>query len=272
MKLIWIGIIVAIFCVSGFAQDNKIKAGFILHKAQQELFKDTVSADRILVESSSRYSVRKKKLKPGIIPSYEYRTKLWIQKPDGIKMKTLTNYPGGDSQLTENTVFKQTVVASIKVKGSNDNGFSEAFLQEPGDSKQNEERLLKKVKYEAFSLGFPVLLFSNEELNFEYSGVAKSGDQNADVLTTSIAAIYKIKLFFDQKNRQLLLMSAKFVEPKTGEEIEHKYFFSDYKQVNGVNFAHKIIIHENGEIIEERDIKAIELNPKLESNFFAVTK
>jgi hypothetical protein len=67
-------------------------------------------------------------------------------------------------------------------------------------------------------------------------------------------------------------MSASFADPKTGEEVEHKYFFSDYKEENGVNFAHKIIIHENGEIIEERDIKAIELNPKVEPNFFAMTK
>ncbi|HEX8637366.1 MAG TPA: hypothetical protein VF692_04840, partial [Pyrinomonadaceae bacterium] len=161
---------------------------------------------------------------------------------------------------------------SIKVKGPGDNGFQSILLRERGDPKRNEQILLQKTKYEAFSLGFPVLLFSGDELNFEYAGVARSGDQNADVLTTSVADSYRIKLFFDQKSRQLLLMSARFLEPKTGEEIEHKYFFSDYKKENGINFAHKIIIHENGEIIEERDIKAVEINPKLESNFFAVTK
>ena len=141
-------------------------------------------------------------------------------------------------------------------------------MQEPGDVKRNEEISLQKAKYEAFSFSFPVLLFFNEDLNFEYSGVAKSGDQTADVLETSTAEGYKVKLFFDQETRLLLLMTAGFVEPKTGEQIEHKYFFSDYKEENGVNFAHKVIVHENGEIIEERDVKAIELNSKLESNFF----
>jgi hypothetical protein len=272
MKMIWLSITIACCCVLGFAQDNKIKAGFILHKAKQESFKNTDSIDRIFVESASRYTVRKAKLKPGIIPSYEYRTKLWMQKPNGIKLKTLTNYPGGDSQLTEDTIFGQAIQKSIKVKGPSDNGFSPVLLQERGDAKRNEQILLQKTKYEAFSRSFPVLLFSNEELSFEYSGVAKSGNQNADVLATSIADIYKIKLFFDQKTHQLLLMSASFADPKTGEEVEHKYFFSDYKEENGVNFAHKIIIHENGEIIEERDIKAIELNPKVEPNFFAMTK
>lgn len=272
MKWLRIGIIIACFCVAGFAQDSKTKAGFILLKAKQESFKNTDLTERIFIESSSRYSLRKTKLKPGMISSYEYRIELWVQKPDGIKLKTLTNYPGGDSQLTENTVFGQVIRNSIKIKGSSDKGFSPILLKERGDPKRNEEILLQKTKYEAFSLGFPVFLFPSEKLSFEYLGVAKSGDQNADVLATSIADNYKIKLFFDQKTRRLLLMSARFVEPKTGEEIEHKYFFSDYKEENGINFAHKVMIHENGEIIEERDIKKVELNPKLESKFFEVKK
>jgi len=268
MKWIWIVTIIVCCCVLGFAQDNKIKAGFILFKAKQESHKNTGSIDRIFVESASRYNVRKEKLKPGIIPSYEYKTELWVQKPNRIKLKTLTNYPGGSSQLTEKTIFEQTAKTSTMVKNPSDNGFSPFILQERGDPKRNEEILLQKVKYEAFSLSFPIFLFSDENLSFEYLGVAKSGEQNADILATSIADNYKIKLFFDQKTRQLLLMSTRFVEPKTGEEIEHKYFFSEYKEENGINFAHKVIIHENGEIIEERDIKRIELNPKLESNFF----
>lgn len=272
MKKIWIGIIIAWFCVSGFAQDSKIKAGFILNKANQELRKNNDLIQRIFIESSSRYTVRKEKLKPGIIPSYEYVTKLWIEKPNQIKSETLTNYPNGAFQLTEKTASGQSAQTSIKAKNPGDKGFSPLFLREPGDPKRNKEILLNTLKYDAFCLSFPLSLFPSENLNFEYSGVAKSGDQTADVLETSVADTYKIKLFFDQKTSQLLLMSAKFNEPKTGEEIERKYFFSDYKVENGINFAHKVIIHENGEIIEERDIKKVELNPKLESKFFEVKK
>ena len=102
--------------------------------------------------------------------------------------------------------------------------------------------------------------------------MAKADDQSADILVTSIENNYRIKLYFDQKTHQLLLMSIKFTEPKTNEDIEQKYFFSDYKEVNGLSFAHKVIIHENGEIVEERDIKTIEINPKVESDFFEIKK
>lgn len=272
MRAVWIGIIIVCLCMAGAAQDNKVKAGFILVQAKQASFKNTDSVERIFVESASRYSVRKPKLKEGVVPSYDYRTKLWIQNPNRIKLKMLFNYPGGASQLTETTAFEQAAQSSIKLKSVNDKGFSPFFLQEKGDPKKNEEVLLQKTKYEAFTIGFPIFLFADEDLNFEYLGTAKSGDQNAHVLATSIAGVYRIKLFFDQKTRQLLLMSADFTEPKTGEEIQQKYFFSDYREENGINFAHKVIVHENGEIVEERDIKAIELNPELQADFFALKK
>ena len=132
MKIFWLGIIIACCCVLGFAQDNKIKAGFVLFQAKLKTCKNINSVDRIFVETSSKYTMRKAKLKPGIIPSSEYTTKLWIQKPDGIKMKTLTNYPGNSAQLTEKTLSKQAIRTSIKVKGPNDNGFTEFFFARAG--------------------------------------------------------------------------------------------------------------------------------------------
>lgn len=272
MRWIWTGVIIACCCVSGFTQDNKIKAGFILFEAKQKLMKNTKPVERIFIESSSRYTVRKVKLKPGIIPSYEYKTELWIKNPEMMKLKTLTTYPGGAAQLTEKKISGQTIQNSIKIKDPNDTGFSPILLQERGDPKRNEEISLQKARYEAFILSFPVFLFSGEDFTFDYAGVAKSGNQKADVVTTSIADSYQIKLFFDQETHRLLLVNAKFVDPKTNEDIEHKYFFSDYREENGITFAHKVIIHENGEIIEERDIKKIELNPSVEDDFFEIAK
>ena len=272
MKVIWIVIIIACFYVFGLAQSNEKKALEVINQSKQQSFKNTSSSEIVFIEASSRYSVRKEKLKPGIVPSYEYKTKLWVQTPNQIKLKTLTNYPEGSSQLTEKTASEQNIKTSIKLKGPRDSNFSTFFFQEPGDPKRNEHLLLQKTRYEAFCLSFPIFLTFNDELDFQYLGVAKAGDQAADVLATSIENNYKIKLYFDRKTHQLLLMNIKFIEPKTSEEIEQKYFFSDYKEENGVSFAHKVIIHENGEIIEERDIKAIEINPKLDANFFEIKK
>lgn len=272
MKGLWIAVIVACCSFIGLAQNNEKKVTDVLNKSKLQSFKNTNPIERIFIEASSRYSVRKEKLKPGIIPSYEYGTKLWLQTPNAIKLKNLTEYPEGSFQLTEKLAFDDQIKNSIKIKGINETGFVPIMLAERGDPKKNEQILLEKTKYEAFCLSFPVLLSSNENLSFEYVGVVTSGDRKADVLATSFIDNYKIRLYFDQITHQLLLMSVKFIEPKTSEEITQKHFFSDYKEVNGINFAHKIIIHENGEIIEERDIKVIEINPKLEPNFFEVKK
>lgn len=270
MKKVWIGIFIALCCGLGFAQDSKSKADFILTKAKKNSVKKVGPIDGVFIESASKFSVRKEKIKPGIISSYDYGTKLWVQNSYSIKLKKMITYPGNSLQITENTVSDQAVQTNTKVKGPDDSGFFPVMVREKGDPKQNERNLLQKTKYEAFSLSFPIYFFSGEDLSFDYVGVAKSSTQNADVLATSIGENYKINLFFDQKTNLLLMMSAKFIDPKSGEATEHKYFFSDYKEENGINFPHKIVIQENGEVIEERDIKKIELNPKIESDFFAL--
>lgn len=274
MRCVWIGIIINCFCVFGFAQDQdkESKADFILLKAKQASNKSADQIESVFIEVSSRHRTRKAKQAEGGVPSYELATKLWFQKPNRINIKTLYNYPNGQSQLTEIMVFEQAVTNSSKIKLPDDPGFIPIFIQEKGDPKRNEEILLQKTKYEAFGLGFPIFFYSSEDLKFVYLGVAKSGEQSADVVGTTIDNNYKIKLFFDQKTSQLLLIDAEFVDAKSGERLEQKYFFSEYKQENGISFAHKVVIHENGEIVEERVIKKIELNPKLEADFFEVKK
>ena len=266
--------IIVLFGLSIFcdAQGGKTKADEILKEVREAAFKKNDALSIGYLEAATTLNVRKSKISSGVIPSFEFKSKLWQQRNDGIRIRKLITYPGNSLELSEKIFFAQKLKTSIKIKSPTDAGFVAAGFTEPGDAKQNEENAIKKLRYEAFCLGFPVFLFSSENLVFDYVGVAKSGEQKTDVISTSLADIYKIRLFFDQKTHQLLLMTANFTDPKTKEEIEHKYFFSDYEQVNGVTCAHKIIMHENGEIVEERDIKQIELNPKVETDFFNTTK
>lgn len=272
MKKIWILSILGCLSLSVFAQDSKIKAGFVLMKAKQSSFKNLDSIEKIFIESDSKYKTRTALLKKGYISSFEYKTELWLQSPTLVKLKTLTDYSGGSFELRERTNIDEKLGLSIKVKYPGGDRFIPFGLQIPGNQKRNEEIQLNEVKYESFCLSFPIYLFPNQNLKFDYLGLAKSDEQMADVIATTIADTYKINMFFDQKTHRLLLMNAKFIDPKSAEEIEHKYFFSDYKESNGVTFAHKVVIHENGEIIEERIIKQIKLNPQLDADFFKLTK
>lgn len=274
MRWIWVGILVISFCIVGSAQeqDKKASADSILLRAKQASNKSRDQIDGIFIESFSRYVSRKEKVAKGNVPSFEFGKKLWVRRLDRVKIKTLITYPDGQLELQELTILDKVAAKSSKIKLRGEPGFSAISITEKGDPKRNEEILLQKTTYEAFGIGFPVFFYSGAELDFVYLGVAKAGEQRADVLGTALAGDYKIKLFFEQGTSQLLMMIADFVDAKTEESIEHKYFFSDYREESGINFAHKIVVHENGEIVEERSIKKIELNPKLEADFFDVKK
>ena len=144
MKGLWIAIIIACFSVIGLAQNNEKKITDILDRSKLQSFKNTNPIERIFIEASSRYSVRKEKLKPGIIPAYEYGTKLWLQTPNAIKLKNLTKYPEGSFQLTEKLAFDDQIKNSIKIKGVNETGFVPIMLAERGNPQKNEQILWKK--------------------------------------------------------------------------------------------------------------------------------
>ena len=62
-------------------------------------------------------------------------------------------------------------------------------------------------------------------------------------------------------------------ESWTGEnnkQNENKLFFSDYQEKDGLLIATKIITERNGEVVEEKEIKDLKINPKFKSDMFDV--
>lgn len=255
--------------VSIKAQETEQKARGIIEKAKKVIFKQAVEIKNIYLEFGADYRTPKEKIGKGYVVGYKYQSKMWLEYPDKIKLKTLIDYPDNSQQLSELTLNAQNLSNRIKVK-SNGEGFVELTRQKQGDPQKIKEQDILKLKYTAFSTAFPIFLKFDDKLKFNFAGVAKAGEQKADVIETTLADSSKIKLFFDQKTRLLLMMTSQFFDEQLKSQVEQKFFYSDYREEGGLLFAHKIVIQENGAVVEERQIKVIMLNQSLKPDFFDV--
>jgi hypothetical protein len=133
-----------------------------------------------------------------------------------------------------------------------------------------KESQIKEFKWRTWTLIFPITLdVWYYPFDFKFIAVAESKDGKAEVLEAVSASKTVYRLFFDQTSHLLLMMTRSF-QTSDGIKVEEKYFFSDYKETNGLIIAHKIEYQQNNELIETRTIKSIKINPELKSEMFNV--
>jgi len=135
----------------------------------------------------------------------------------------------------------------------------------------DKEQRKKSFRNEIFHLFFPFTLDAVEyfPMNFSYVGTAESKDGKAEVLELAAPNKTTYRLFFDAKTYLLLMMT----ETRTSEQnktFEKKYFYSDYQEKEGLLFATKIVVENNGVVVEERTIKDLKVNPTFKPNSFDV--
>ena len=58
------------------------------------------------------------------------------------------------------------------------------------------------------------------------------------------------------------------VEAARQPDVEFRIYFSDYREVNGVSFPHKITRSIADEVNEELEIKSVKINPQLKPEKF----
>jgi hypothetical protein len=137
---------------------------------------------------------------------------------------------------------------------------------------KSEQEQIAQRKNSAFLTAFPITLdyslYSPTE--FRYIGVAEVKDVKTDVIDTTLSNGSTYRFFFDQQTHLLLLMIETRTDKETNKEVQRKYFFSDYRREEGLLVAHKIVTEENGEVIQETQIKRLQVNPTFKPDYFAV--
>lgn len=136
---------------------------------------------------------------------------------------------------------------------------------------KTEQEEVAKSKNFAFTTLFPITLdYSwNAPIEFRYIGVAEAKGTKADAIETILPDNTKYRFFFDQQTH-LLLLATQTWTGKANKEVERKYFFSDYRKEDGLLVAHKIISEEMGEVVSEKQIERVQINPTFKPDYFAV--
>lgn len=137
---------------------------------------------------------------------------------------------------------------------------------------ESDQKKIATHKDYAFTIIFPATFDSSwyPVSGFKYVGTAESNGTKADVIETTSPGATVYRLFFDQQTHLLLLLSEKWVNKASKKERERKHFFSDYRKADGLLAAHKIVVEENGEVVEERVVKRLQVNPRFGEDFFVV--
>lgn len=191
---------------------------------------------------------------------------LSVSLPDKLRKK-------GDANYTTNQEISDWVINGDRMSERSDVLVDGKPVNVAVNSmRDSDQKKIARHKDYAFTILFPAIFDSSWHpvSGFKYVGTAESNGTKADVIETTspTAAVYR--LFFDQQTHLLLLMSERWVGGASRKEHERKYFFSDYKKEDGLLAAHKIVVEENGEVVEQRVIKRLQVNPAFGEDFFAV--
>jgi hypothetical protein len=177
------------------------------------------------------------------------------------------------------------------------------FRRGPGgattDPQKAQEVLRQGVRSEFARLliGWLLTTPSSFPVEFSFAGEAESPDGKADVLDVKGPARFAARLFLDQKTHYPLMLTyngkkPRFVTqtvtagaPRNPEEmekrvkemeaeaakqpdVEYRIYLSDYREVNGVSFPHKLTRSIENEVNEELEIKNVKINPQLKPEKF----
>ncbi len=270
-KQIFYYLVLGLFlCLNVKAQEIDKKAVEIIKKSKAAVVKQNAEVKSWHFEYAGDYRSSAERKAKGYVDS-KYQTNLWFEDGPKIRLKVLATYTNNQQELIERIFSNEDFSETNKVK-TDGRGFTDMTFVPDGDLQKIKSNNISKLKFATFSTIFPILLRFDSISNFKFAGVAKTSEQKADVIETNLAGTHKIKLFFDKETHLLLLMTATFYDDILKKEIEQKLFYSDFREENGLLYAHKVIVQENGEVIEERLFKLVTPNPTIKPDHFNVKK
>jgi hypothetical protein len=202
-----------------------------------------------------------------------------VATSDG-KRKVETNFifPDKIQRLTDGNYSTNKEISSIVLNGELIS-YTSSLYKTSGEkinfdpfATMDQNALKTTLKRDCFYTIFPISLDSSWHLNlkFEYVGIAESKDGRASVIEAISKSGTKYRLFFDTNTNLLLMMIVSWQNKE--KSFEKKYFYSEYKEMDGLLIATKRVVEQDKKIIEETIIKSFKVNPTFKDNFFDVKK
>jgi hypothetical protein len=219
-----------------------------------------------------------------------------ILLPDKM-MKTETMSPAPSVEITRiETIDGNHVWTDQQSSGM---GGGMVIMRRPGgDTPHGQAMQDNAVRAEFARLAIGLLLStpSSFPVQYDYAGVAEAPDGQADVLDVKGPNGFAARLFIDQKthkplmltykgrkprmimrsfsgspgNREEIEKSAREAEAEAAKqpEVEFQIRYSDYREVDGVSFPHRVSRAIDGEVNEELEITKYKIDPSFKPDKF----
>jgi hypothetical protein len=101
-------------------------------------------------------------------------------------------------------------------------------------------------------------------------GDSKVGDRPAIGIHVERKGFRDVNLFLDKENSQILKVETRGKDPMNdGKEFTAETFYSDYKMVDGLLIAHKILIKRDGNKYVEAELTEVKVSENLDDGVFA---
>ena len=127
-----------------------------------------------------------------------------------------------------------------------------------------------KQDFARLTLGMFAASFAGYPLTFKYAAEAEAPEGKADVLDVSGAANFAAR-FVVQRETHLPVMLMWQV-PAQPKPIEHRMYYADFRNVDGLKLPFRIRRAVGGETVEETTVDRIKINVKIDPRKFEVPK
>jgi len=276
-------------CVS--AQDAAAKAQQLIAQARAALGGDKLKSLSVIVNYRRTFG----QMEMSGEVSYD------LLLPDKM-MKTETMSPAPSLEITRvETLNGDDVWEDQQQRGGG--GGMMIFRRGPGGPGADPERARDMMRqgvrsdFARLAIGWLLTTRSSFPVEYRFAGEAESPDGKADVLEVKGPGGFAARLFLDQKTHYPLMLTYKGRKPRImtqtmapgahrnreemekrmketdaedakQPDVEFRIYLSDYREVNGVSFPHKLTRSIEDEVNEELGIKTVKINPQFKPEKF----
>lgn len=176
----------------------------------------------------------------------------WVQLPDRLRSEVRSKF--ADQEIN----FLQIIAGG---KG---------WIKVANMTQEMDKGMLEEAKEQMNAANITHLVcLSDKEYQLSPLGEVKVGDRPAVGVRVQRKGYRDVNLFFDKDKHLLLKMETRGKDPmQGGQEYTSTTRYEDYKKVEGMMVAHKVVIERDGKPYVEAEISDVKLSEKLDDNLF----
>jgi len=197
--------------------------------------------------------------------TFKMKGKFYGMSADGIDFTSESSIQAPDKQHLEVTgeVMGQTFKFVRVVNGN------KGWTRTMDTTKEMDKEELAEAKEELYARGVSNLVdLKDKGFTLAPLGEVKVGKRDAVGIRVSHKGQRDINLFFDKKTHMLLKSERRVKDAMGGGEVTAEEFFDEYKEVGGIQHAHKISILHDGKKFVEGEITDFTPKEKIDDSAF----